>query len=52
MGDRKKLIQVKLDVELVKAIDHYAVDRDIYRNAAVEELIRLGLAVDAAKGEA
>lgn len=35
----KKLVMLKLDPEVVKKVDLYAAERDIYRNRAVEELL-------------
>lgn len=41
--DDKKPIHLRLDSKVVKEVDHYAVDRDIFRNEAMEELLRRGL---------
>lgn len=39
----KKLIRINIDPELVKQVDHWAVDHDLYRYEAWEELLREGL---------
>jgi hypothetical protein len=39
----KVVLHVKLDRATIRAIDMYAVERDLYRNEAAAELIRLGI---------
>lgn len=39
----KEVVHIKLDKRLLKAVDHVAVDMDVYRVTAVEELLYLGL---------
>jgi len=44
-GDgQKRLVTLKLDPEVVKKVDLYAAERDLYRNRAVEELIEKAVA--------
>ena len=43
MEERKVLVQVRLPVDLVKVIDHLAVDWDVYRAEAMERLLRQAL---------
>lgn len=38
-----KLVQVRLDADLVKEVDHLAVDEDRTRTETVERLLRQGL---------
>lgn len=48
-GDRDDLImiQVRLPRELVREVDHWAIDQDLYRAHAVAALLRAGLEVAA-----
>lgn len=41
----KKLVQVKLDVELMKEVDIRAVQEDAHRGEVMEDLLRKGLKV-------
>lgn len=46
----KRLVQVKLDSELVKAVDMRAVEEDRYRGQVMEDLLRRGLEVTQGRG--
>ena len=39
----KEVVHVRLDVEVVRAVDHWAVDWGSRRPAAMERVLRLGL---------
>ena len=41
--DDKKPVHIRLSSTIVREVDHYAVDRDLFRSDAVEDLIRKGL---------
>lgn len=41
--ERRKLVQVRLPVELVKELDHWAVESGVTRQEAVRQLIERGL---------
>ena len=45
MTDRKVLVQVKLNSDLVKDVDHLSVEWDFYRTQAVEKLLREAIQV-------
>ena len=42
-NSHEELIHVRLSKELVKRLDHYAVDEDIFRQTAFERLIKKAL---------
>jgi len=41
--EAKKPLYLRLSSTVVKQVDYYAVDRDIFRSQAVEELLKRGL---------
>lgn len=43
-SEERVVVSVRLPKELVKLIDHYAVDEDLFRQGAVERLLIRGLA--------
>lgn len=45
MPEDRVLVQVRLPRELVKRLDHLAVDKDQTRQALVEDLLKIGLQV-------
>ena len=38
-----RMVQVRLDTDLVKELDHITVDLDVYRAEIIAELLRRGL---------
>lgn len=45
------MVQVRLPRELVREVDHWAIDQDLYRAHAVAALLRAGLDAAAERGE-
>lgn len=43
-GKQQKLVQVKLPLDIIKAIDILAVEEDTFRGPVMERLLRLALA--------
>jgi len=41
--NKRKAVHLRLNAVLLKRVDHYAVERDVFRSEAIEELLRLGL---------
>lgn len=43
VSEDRMMVQVRLPRDLVRAVDHYAIEVDEYRAQAVERLLRAGL---------